>query len=244
MSVLRKCLRANEEGASHRREHSASAQYTRRVPQFNQQLQLQPDMCRSQQTHRESAFALKSFDVTGQGIGRVWEGPKAREETNAVGECEYGTDGSPWRAWTDATRAPRAPCVLSHLRMIRAVDCSRELSTAAGRSGGRVSRPPLALHNSLHPSLERTRRSALAPKDHARPPGRRGPPWSDTDGAAAMPPNSPLTPRTRQRRIQNGRQRFEELKKARIARMRDAAAEEADMLSLIAATPAVKTTQK
>ena len=53
-----------------------------------------------------------------------------------------------------------------------------------------------------------------------------------------MPPNSPLTPRTRQRRIQNGRQRFEELKKARIARMRDAAAEEADMLSLIAATPA------
>ena len=30
---------------------------------------------------------------------------------------------------------------------------------------------------------------------------------------------------------------FEELKRARIARMRDAAAEEADMLSLIAATP-------
>ena len=52
-----------------------------------------------------------------------------------------------------------------------------------------------------------------------------------------MPPTSPMTPRTRQRRIANGRQRFEELKRQRIARMRDAATEEADMLALLAATP-------
>ena len=51
-----------------------------------------------------------------------------------------------------------------------------------------------------------------------------------------MPP-SPLTPRTRQHRIAAGRARFDALKKARIARMREAALEEADMHALVRSAP-------
>ena len=48
-----------------------------------------------------------------------------------------------------------------------------------------------------------------------------------------MPIAGPLTPNSRARRIANGRARFDALKKARIARMRDAANEEEDVTALM-----------
>ncbi len=48
-------------------------------------------------------------------------------------------------------------------------------------------------------------------------------------------PSTPLTPRSRAARINAGRARFDALKRARIARMRDAAHEAEDVSTMVAA---------